>query len=301
MDVVRAADLAVRDYPLHKTPDTAALVTTSAALHLALTAPHRLADSAHPQNAAVAAARAACQQARVLHWPLAFAQVFAAGGFDCVLGNPPWERIKLQEEEFFATRHPAVANASNKAERSRYIEALRLGTLAQQLASSAGHPLLGSESEAEQRLYAEFISTRRTAEASSVFLHVDGGEGGRYPLTGVGDVNTYALFAETILHITAPTGRAGFIVPPALPPTTAPRPTLATSRKAGGWSACTTLKTAPSCLPPWTAAGSSVSSRWARLRRQSLSALPSKSPNWPTRAAASPSRPTSSASSNPTR
>ena len=196
-----------------KTPDTAALVPTSEALHLALTAPHRLADSAHPQHAAVAAARAACQQARVLHWPLAFAQVFAAGGFDCVLGNPPWERIKLQEEEFFATRHPAVANASNKAERSRYIEALRQGTLAQQLASSAGHPLLGSESEAEQRLYAEFISARRTAEASSVFMHVDGGEGGRYPLTGVGDVNTYALFAETILQITAPTGRAGFIVP----------------------------------------------------------------------------------------
>jgi hypothetical protein len=46
-----------------------------------------------------------------------------------------------------------------------------------------------------------------------VFMHVDGPEGGRYPLTGVGDVNTYALFAETMLQITAPTGRAGFIVP----------------------------------------------------------------------------------------
>ena len=208
-----AADLAVGAYLLPKTPDTAALVATSETLHLALTAPHRLADSAHPQHAAVAAARAACQQARVLHWPLAFAQVFAAGGFDCVLGNPPWERIKLQEEEFFATRHPAVANASNKAERSRYIDALRQGTLAQQLASNAGHPPLGGESEAEQRLYAEFISARRTAEASSVFMHVDGGEGGRYPLTGVGDVNTYALFAETISQITRPQGRSGFIVP----------------------------------------------------------------------------------------
>jgi hypothetical protein len=208
-----AADLAVGAYLLPKTPDTAALVATSETLHLALTAPHRLGESAHPQHAALAAARTACQQARVLHWPLAFAQVYAAGGFDCVLGNPPWERIKLQEEEFFASRHPAVANASNKAERSRYIDALRQGTLAQQLASNAGHPLLGSESEAEQRLYAEFISARRTAEASSVFMHVDGGEGGRYPLTGVGDVNTYALFAETMLHITAPAGRAGFIVP----------------------------------------------------------------------------------------
>jgi hypothetical protein len=48
----------------------------------------------------VAAARTACQQARVLHWPLAFAQVFAAGGFDCVLGNPPWEARKWARRSF---------------------------------------------------------------------------------------------------------------------------------------------------------------------------------------------------------
>ncbi|SFW17787.1 hypothetical protein SAMN05216414_10465 [Nitrosovibrio sp. Nv17] len=46
-----------------------------------------------------------------------------------------------------------------------------------------------------------------------MFAHVKGADGGRYPLTGVGDVNTYALFAETILQIHADSGRAGFIVP----------------------------------------------------------------------------------------
>jgi hypothetical protein len=50
------------------------------------------------------------------------------GGFDCVLGNPPWERIKLQEEEFFATRHAAVAEARNKAERAQRIQWLSEGT-----------------------------------------------------------------------------------------------------------------------------------------------------------------------------
>lgn len=44
-------------------------------------------------------------------------------------------------------------------------------------------------------------------------MHVNGDEGGRYALTGVGDVNTYALFSETILQITDKSGRAGFIVP----------------------------------------------------------------------------------------
>ena len=209
-----AADLAVGAYLLPKTPDTAALVATSETLHLALTAPHRLADSTHPQHAAVAAARAACQEARVLHWPLAFAQVFAAGGFDCVLGNPPWERIKLQEEEFFATRHRDVAEAKNKAERSQRIQWLAEGMLAKHLFPEMEHAL--HECETEQRLYAEFISARRTAEAASVFAHVKGEDGGRYPLTGVGDVNTYALFSETIYQIVAPKGRAGFIVPSGL-------------------------------------------------------------------------------------
>lgn len=156
-------------------------------------------------------ARTACSEARVLHWPLAFPQVFAKGGFDCVLANPPWERIKLQEEEFFATRHPEVATAKNKAERGQRIAWLAQGMLAKNL-----HPeLLHDERdcEAEQRLYGEFISARRTAEAASLFAHVKGEDGGRYPLTGVGDVNTYALFAETISQIVAPTGRAGFIVP----------------------------------------------------------------------------------------
>ena len=207
-----AADLAVGAYLLAKTPDTAASVPTSATLHAALTAPHTLQapGSAHAEQCA--AAQAACRAAQVLHWPLAFAQVFAQGGFDCVLGNPPWERIKLQEEEFFASRHPAVAAAKNKAERSRFITALSQGGLAQLLAGTE-HAPAPVESAAEQRLYAEFITARRTAEAASVFMHVDGASGGRYPLTGVGDVNTYALFAETMLDLAAEQGRAGFIVP----------------------------------------------------------------------------------------
>ena len=157
------------------------------------------------------AAQTACAEARVLHWPLAFPQVFASGGFDCVLGNPPWERIKLQEEEFFAARHRDVADAKNKAERTQRIQWLAEGMLAKHLFPELEHAL--HECQAEQRLYAEFISARRTAEAASLFMHVSAEEGGRYPLTGVGDVNTYALFAETIHQITHTQGRAGFIVP----------------------------------------------------------------------------------------
>ncbi|SEJ06512.1 Methyltransferase domain-containing protein [Azotobacter beijerinckii] len=137
-------------------------------------------------------AQGIARRQRFFHWRLAFPQVFEReqGGFDVVLGNPPWERIKLQEKEFFAARLPAVANARNAAERQQMIEAL-----------AKGLPW-------ERELQEEFYSERRGAEASSLFAR-----SGRYPLTGVGDVNLYALFAEHMLHMIGQGGRAGVIVP----------------------------------------------------------------------------------------
>lgn len=205
-----AADLLVGAFLLPKQGGVEATIPTTATLYLALFGE----SFAAAQLGALAAAKAACMEARVFHWPLAFPQVFASGGFDCVLGNPPWERIKLQEEEFFATRHRDVAGAKNKAERSQRIQWLSEGMLAKHLFPTIEHA--EQLCSAEQRLYAEFLSARRTAEATSMFAHVAGSDGGRYPLTGVGDVNTYALFAETIRQITSPVGRAGFIVPSGL-------------------------------------------------------------------------------------
>ncbi len=49
------------------------------------------------------------KEKRFFHWGLEFPEVFENGGFSCVLGNPPWERIKLQEKEFFATKDSAIA------------------------------------------------------------------------------------------------------------------------------------------------------------------------------------------------
>lgn len=151
-----------------------------------------------------------CRTHSVFHWWLAFPQVAAKGGFSVILANPPWERIKLQEEEFFANRSPLVAMAKNKSERGKRIELLRQGLLLHTLypdveAAEGLHP----PSRAEMRLHEEFIMARRGAEAASLYAH----DSGRFPLTGVGDVNTYSLFAESIYQLIAPRGRAGFIVP----------------------------------------------------------------------------------------
>lgn len=131
------------------------------------------------------------------HWPLEFPDLMASGGFDAVLGNPPWERIKLQEQEFFASRDPEIADAPNAAARGKLIAAL---------ANAA-------PDTRERALYSEFEAAKRSAEAASEFARVDAEEGGRFPLTGRGDVNTYALFAELFAFLMSSRGRAGVIVP----------------------------------------------------------------------------------------
>ncbi|MCW8382767.1 Eco57I restriction-modification methylase domain-containing protein [Streptomyces justiciae] len=138
------------------------------------------------------------------HWHLEFPEVFSvpesgvgvqsgtgwAGGFDAVVGNPPWERVKLQEQEFFAQRDPRIAEAKNAAARKRFIAELR-------------------DDPDGARLYSEFEEAKRRAEGESHFLRVSA----RFPLTGRGDINTYAVFTETDRTLTGPRGRTGVIVP----------------------------------------------------------------------------------------
>ncbi|ANK82134.1 MAG: restriction endonuclease [Rhizobiales bacterium NRL2] len=139
----------------------------------------------------------AATQARALHWPLEFPDIIGRGGFDVVLGNPPWERIKLQEKEFFAARDADIASAPNAAARTRKINALR--------DAEAGTP--------QRALWDAFQAEKRFSDAISTFARVDGEDGGRFPFTGTGDVNTYQLFAELFSCLAGPNGRAGVIVP----------------------------------------------------------------------------------------
>ncbi|WP_051295409.1 Eco57I restriction-modification methylase domain-containing protein [Azonexus hydrophilus] len=198
-----AADLFVAAFVLPKTADNEAKVPTSQDLWL-------VQNGSAPRPGVADVARHAAETAQAFHWWQAFPQVRAKGSFNVLLGNPPWERIKLQEEEFFASRSPLVAEAPHKAERGRRIQLLAEGTLLHTLYPEveAAQGLVPPNG-AEQALFADFLSAKRSAEAASLFAH----DAGRYPLTGVGDVNTYALFAETFAQLVGAHGRAGFIVP----------------------------------------------------------------------------------------
>lgn len=73
--------------------------------------------------------------------------------------------------------------------------------------------LKNAESSSRDRaLYEAFETAKRAAEAASVSARVPSADCGRFPLTGRGDVNTYALFSELFSTLTGPRGRAGVVI-----------------------------------------------------------------------------------------
>ena len=135
------------------------------------------------------------EERRVLHWEVDFPGAFdgwqpRAGGFDAVIGNPPWERVKLQEVEWFApeTRRPAIASAAPAARRRTMIAQLE----------SDGDPL-----------YADYEDALNLADTMLQY----GRASGDYPLLGGGDTNLYRLFVERGTGLTDQDGIMALLTP----------------------------------------------------------------------------------------
>lgn len=141
-------------------------------------------DSRTAQNIA----RQMAEQYQFFHLAVSFPEVEARGGFDVVLGNPPWERIKLQEKEWFAAIRPDIAEARNAAARKKMIAALEKDNPA---------------------LYAAYMQALRAVDGQSHFLR----NSGRFPYCGRGDINLYTVFAENMRNMLNDSGRLGCIVP----------------------------------------------------------------------------------------
>lgn len=140
-------------------------------------------------------ARALIEEERFLNWQISFPGVWdnwaskgREGGFDAVVGNPPWDRIKLQQIEWFAARRPEIALAARASDRTRMIAKLK----------TDGDPLWDDFTHAEQRA----IDTARIARRS-----------GHYPLLSGGDTNLNSLFVERAHALVKPGGLVGLLIP----------------------------------------------------------------------------------------
>ena len=140
-------------------------------------------------------ARALIREERFFNWEAAFPGIWTElgsaerkGGFDAVIGNPPWDRMKLQQVEWFAVRRPAIAHAQRAADRKRMIAEL----------ISAAAPLATEYVRASDRAAASVRMARR---------------GGDYPLLSGRDINLYSLFVERGMALAKREGRVGLVVP----------------------------------------------------------------------------------------
>ncbi len=132
---------------------------------------------------------------KALNWHTTFAGVFGkggTGGFSCVIGNPPWERVKVQDREFFSLTDPITAGAVSANDRKKRIAAMPT---------------------ANPELHAAYLAARDNAQKMLDYAHRPVEQGGRYPLTSNGDVNLYTLFAELARSLVAPEGLVGLLVP----------------------------------------------------------------------------------------
>jgi Eco57I restriction-modification methylase len=150
------------------------------------------------KGAAVEAANALLTQTRALakretffHWWTAFPNVWTtagSGGFDAVIGNPPWDVAKLEEIKWFSQRDTAVAFATNTAARDELINELKTSRKA---------------------LHDEFLQAQRTAEDASRVLR----DCGDFPLLSGGDINLYRVFVERAKALLHSDGLVALLVP----------------------------------------------------------------------------------------
>lgn len=133
---------------------------------------------------------------RFFHWELEFPEAYFDAdakrlhdpGFDAVIGNPPWERINLEENEFFMGRAPKITLSTTGAFRKKLIDELE---------------------EFNPSLYAEYQEAKKTLDTIREFTH----KSGFYRLCGRGRTNFYAVFAERAATLIKATGRVGFLTP----------------------------------------------------------------------------------------
>ena len=140
-------------------------------------------------------AREILNDERFFNWQVAFPGVWSEwesdglnGGFDAVIGNPPWDRMRVEPVEWFAVRRREIALAQRAADRKRMVAALR----------TRGDPLA-----------AEFDNAIDRAKAAARVARTCGD----YPLLAFGELNLYALFVERAMALVKTDGMVGLLTP----------------------------------------------------------------------------------------
>jgi len=139
-------------------------------------------------NADLAEARNLAQKMRSLHFPVAFPEVFARErpGFDCILGNPPWEEVMVDETTFWSLRFPGFRGQSPVKQR-KAIARFR-----------------GDRADLVAEYDAEVATMDRLRRALTA---------GPYPGMNQGNADVYKAFCWRFWQLVCEGGRFGVVLP----------------------------------------------------------------------------------------
>jgi hypothetical protein len=122
------------------------------------------------------------------HMPLLFPEVFLRepGGFDALVGNPPWEKVHVEEHQWWGLRFPGLRGLPMEQRRARLDEI------------QAGRP----------DLVAEYEASVEAADAARAVIAA-----GPYPGIGSGHIDLYKAFAWRNWQLVRDDGRLGVVLP----------------------------------------------------------------------------------------
>lgn len=131
-------------------------------------------DHSHTKlnQALVAEATQAAQDYHFFHWALEFPDIYAQGGFDVMCGNPPWEKIKIEDKQWFNHEGEQEIAQSDKTDKR--------------------NKLIAQLSNTNPSLYDKYLRAKSSVACTSKFLRFSK----RFELTAKGDIDLYPLFAE---------------------------------------------------------------------------------------------------------
>ena len=138
--------------------------------------------------AATDAVRRAVADLNPVHFPARFPEVFRRGdlsGFDCLIGNPPWEKVVADREVWWGMHLPGVRSLP-VARRRAAIDALE---------------------RTRPDLAAQFDSDKAAAESLKTILRA------AFPNLGSGQTDLYKAFSWANLELARPGGRIGIVLP----------------------------------------------------------------------------------------
>jgi len=180
----RLADCFVAAFFSPKTPATEDVVPTTEDLH-------RLLRDVPPRRLVLESAHEQAQKAHAFHWRLEFPVVFEEGGFDVVLGNPPWETMSPDAKEYFSVFEPTIGELAPEVQQARITEILQNPTIARKWSQHC------------RDLYTQ---VRYFKDSGRYRLFAKGN-------LGKGDFNVYRMFVELALALVRDGGYVAQIVP----------------------------------------------------------------------------------------